>query len=652
MKQFTKEELVIIKELVDNILRWRKSYYNGTPEVPDNVYDGAEMLLKEYIPDHPIFSQVGCNTDGFDTINYVEAGADKMLSLDKVYSAEEVIKFIGNKDYVAMMKLDGMSIRAIYEDGKLILAHTRGNGTFGDIVTNNFYFVDGAIPERINKSKKFEVRGEICVTNGDFEIANKERAANGEEIFKNPRSATASFKQKDFVETAKVKFVFLAYVLKIHNEPELSKKEQLSKLEQMGFITPIIREVNNLSINDSIKECIELTTESRPKLPIIIDGIVFALNDVDVRNSLGCTGHHPKYEIAYKFASDEGVTILKDVEWEVSRTGKIKPTGIIEPIELGGAVNTRVTLNNPTWMIENRAAIGEEIYVKRAGDVIPNFVGAVKPIEEIPESSVIIPTHCPSCGTKAVMIGVELCCPNKDCKGIAIKKIKYYVSKAAADIDGVGDKLIEQLFEANLIKTPADLFTLTEEKLKDIDRMGSKKAKNTIEAINKSREQTMEVFLHSMGIDSLGKDISAKIADHFDVKTMTVTIDLLTVDNIAEKTADAITKGLIESKPLAEELLKYVVIKQKQISQKPNIFNGKSFCVSGHIELNFKNGEHYEERSAIQDIIKSYGGTIKSSVSKKLDYLVAGPGSGSKSDDAMKFGVPIIDGDKLMKMIE
>lgn len=650
MKPLSSQEIVEVRQLVDNIRKWKRFYYDGNPLVSDQVYDGAELRLSQLIPNHPVLSEVGSSSDGFKQIDYVSQGSEKMLSLDKVYSIEEVESFVDGRRYVAMVKLDGLSLKAVYEDGKLILAHTRGNGSVGDIVTSNFYFVNGAIPENLNEFKKFEVRGEVCMSVSDFQALNNERSSKGEELFTNARNAASgSLKQKDFVETASRKLTFLAYVLKIDGKPDLSKTEQLLTLEKIGFRTPRIKKPNALK---GIKECVDETTSVRQKLPIQIDGIVFALDDADVRKSLGCTNHHPRFEIAYKFPSDKGTTTLKDIEWEVSRTGRIIPTGIIDPIEIGGSTINRLTLNNAKWVFDKRAVIGEEIIMQKAGDVIPNFVSAVRPICDIPKENVKIPTVCPSCGTKVSVSGVDIICTNKMCPGVASKKIKHYVSKSAVDIDGIGEKLVDQLISANLIRTPADLFTLTEDMLMDIDRMGERKAQKIISSIDQARQQTPEVFLLSLGIDSLGKDISAKLADNMDFTTMLPTIDLLTLDNVAQTTADSIMNGLKETKWLADELRKHVSIKQSQNVQISNVLTGKAFCLSGTVVVTFKNGDTYEDREAIQLLIKNYGGRAVSSVSKKLDYLVAGPGSGSKSDKAKEYGIPIISGEELTKMME
>jgi len=648
MKQLSASELSEVRTLVDNIRKWKKAYYDGNPLVTDQAYDGAEMRLAQLIPNHPVLSEVGAPSDGFEQIDYVSQGEAPMLSLDKVHSVEEVIKFIDGRDYVPMVKLDGLSVCAIYENGKLSLAHTRGNSKVGEKITNNFYFVHGAIPENIGEFKKFSVRGEVCMSNADFESLNKEQAAKGAELFSNPRNAaTGSLKQKTWIETAYRKVVFLAYCLHINGQPEMSKRDQLLTLEKMGFKTPRIKIPAALK---GIKECIEETTNARPNLPIQIDGIVFALNNVCDR--IGYTNHHPKFETAYKFASESGITKLLDIEWNVSRTRRVVPVGKVSPIEIGGAVINKLTLNNAKWLFDNRIIIGEEIEMERANDVIPKFKGMCKDLKDLDQSKVVIPRVCPSCSSKLVVSGVDLLCPNVGCPGAAVERIKHYVSKPVVNIEGVGTKLIDQLVEANLIKTPADLFKLTKEQLMPIDRMGERKADNVLTSIDKAKKQSPEVFLLGLGVEALGKDISAKIADFVNFDTLEITCDIMSIDGVAEKTAKSVTEGLKEIKWLADELRKYVTIEKKQIVKVSDSLGGKSYCVSGHVELDFKDGAHYEDREAIQALIKNYGGRVVTSVSKKLDILVAGPGSGSKSDKAKEYGIPIITGADLVKMME
>lgn len=650
MKQLTQNEIVEARDLIEKIRKWKSAYYSGHPLVSDQIYDGAEFRLAQLIPNHPVLSEVGAVMDGFETLNYVESGADKMLSLDKVHSIDEAIKFIGGRDYVPMVKLDGMSVRAVYEDGKLILAHSRGNGISGDVFTGNFYFVRDAVPENIDKSIKFEVRGEVCVTNKDFEAMNKEREENGEVIFSNPRNATALLKQKDFLEVAKSRLVFLAYVLKIENHPELSKREQLVLLERMGFKTPMIK---NSTAQKGVKECIEEFTRIRDTLPIVIDGLVFALNDVNLRQSLGYTSHHPKYEIAYKFASEKGRTFLREIQWNVTRTRRIVPTGIIDPIELSGAVCSRVTLNNAKWVLDNRIAVGEEIIVERANDVIPHFTETIKQTEDIPIESVCIPTICPSCSTKLVQTGVDMECPNLNCNGASIEYLKFYVSKPVTNMDTIGDKIIDQLYDAGFVKTPADLFKLTKAQIMTLDRMGEKKCENILESIKTAKKQDKEMFLRSLGIDGLGKTVSKLIVDKIDwsSKILRLTSELRDIEGIGPIISQNIKDGLNNKLEFISELLNYIEIEDKQkIMTSKQVFHGETFCITGKVIFIYEDKE-YSERDDIQKLIESLGGKVVSSVSGKLNYLLAGENAGSKLDKATELGVTVISADDFVKMI-
>jgi len=645
----TPTQLTEASELITKLRLWKNAYYiDNKPVVSDQVYDGGEMRLKQLIPDHPFFDEVGSTVDGFKPIDYVAAGGEKMLSLEKAYTEPEVTKFAGKDAWVPMVKLDGTSLRAIYSGGKIELAHTRGNGTVGDDVTNNFYFVKGSTPKKY-KWDTFEVKGEVCMTFDDFDAVNIERERDGEEVFKNPRNAASgSLKQLDMFETAKRKLQFVAYAIKVEGHSFKSKTEMLDSLEEMGFVTARLK----IKFN-TIADVIDKVTKMREKIPIPIDGIVFALDAVSVREKKGYTGHHPKYEMAYKFASESGITKLLDYEWNVTRTRRIVPVGLIEDIELSGAVCSRVTLHNAKWVHDKHIAIGEEIVIERSGDVIPHFVKTVRATKDIPWSSKDnLPTKCPACRTTLVRVGnVDLGCPNEHCSGAAYEAIMHYVGKPVVNIKAVGDKLIAQLIKANLIEDPADLFTLTKSDLMTLDRMGDKKAEKTLEAINKARTQDVQTFLRSLGVELLGKDVSEKIADFVDLDTLTVTRDLTHIDGIAETTATAVTEGLDKSRPLADKLRQYVKITTGKAVALGNSLEGSAFCVSGSVEFDL-DGENYSERSQIQNLIKSYGGKVSSSVSGRTSYLVAGPGSGSKSTKADDLGVTIIDGNKLAELIE
>jgi DNA ligase (NAD+) len=652
-RKLTPSEIAEANELIAKIPVWERAYYKGTPLVTDQIYNGAEMRLEELLPGHPVLSMVGDEgeeDDSFPKFRYVEYGNDKMLSLDKVYSSEEVTQFVSGRRDVRMVKLDGLSLCADYVDGKLHKAYTRGNGLIGDIVTKNFYFVEGSIPTTLPNVKKFNVRGEVCMAKADFEELNKSAIAEGREPFSNPRNAAAgSLKQKDAWETSKRKLQFLAYFLKIDGYRFKSKTEMLMALEKMGFKTPRLKHPETLK---DIPRCIEFVTEIREKLPIEIDGIVFALDDMDIRESLGETRHHPKYEMAYKFQSDSGRTSLLSIEWDITRTRRIVPVGIIEPIELAGACCSRVTLHNAKWVYEKRILIGEEIVVERSGDVIPHFLETVRPTKDIPLAEVAkqIPLSCPACQSPVSRIGVDICCSNIKCPGSALKLVNHYVSKPVVNIQDIGDKLVEQLITAGFVRTPADLFTVTRDQLMTLDRMGEKKADKIIASINSAREQSVKTFLLSLGIESLGHDVSEKIEDYIDLETMQPTCDLTTLSGIAATTADSVIQGLRESKPLADALMQQIAVTRSKRTV-VDILNGQSFCVSGKVEFVF-DGVQYTDRGAIQELIKTRGGKVVSSVSKSLNFLVAGPGSGDKSVKANGYGIPILDGDALSKMME
>lgn len=650
-KTLTPVEITEVRERLTKRQEWKRAYYKGAPLVTDQMYDGNELRLQELIPGSPLLEDVGAEPDqAFQKINYVEQGADKMLSLDKVYSSPEVVKFVAGRGNVAMVKLDGLSVRAVYVDGKLEVAHTRGTGSVGEVVTKNFYFVKDSIPTTLPKVSRFEIRGEVCMAKSDFLELNKAMIAAGKEPFANPRNAAVgAFKQQDALETATRKLQFLAYHLKVDGHRLKSKMDILLALEKMGFKTPRLKHPETLK---GIAECIDFVTKARSSLPFDIDGIVFALDDMNVRDSLGATRHHPKDEVAYKFKSDSGTTILNSIEWDVSRTRRVVPVGLIEPIELAGASCSRVTLHNAKWVYEKRLLPGEEIRVERAGEVIPHVLDTVRSTNDIPLAEVakIIPHECPACKSKLVRSGVDLMCTNTKCSGAAIKLIKHYVSKPVVNVDGVGEKLVEQLVEAGFVRSPVDLFTLTRDQLMTLDRMGETKATNVLSSIEAARVQSIPVFLLSLGVESLGHDVAEKIAEVIDLETLTPTCDLTTISGIADTTANSVIQGLKEAKPLAEALLKQVaviVVKRTVV----DVLKGRSFCVSGKVEFTFE-GHEYTERGAIQELIKTRGGKVVSSVSKSLNYLVAGPGSGDKSVKAGEYDVSIIDGAMLAKMME
>lgn len=656
-------------------LYWKKNVI----EISDVEYDKLRARLKALAPDHSILQKTGEELKkNEETVRH----AEPMLSIEKCFSAAEVEKwaedagaFAGQSKedgLVACYKVDGSSCSLIYEKGVLIQAATRGNGREGNLMTRNALQVAG-IPHVIEEkesglgvspkplsSSRFEVRGEIYMSRASFDNAVveferllAEGKAKEDERPPNARNYCAgSLMQKDPREVARRGLSFMAHgcVGRIPGADGISETSNFKALAALGFETPFYKHVSAAS------EIAAVTTEidaQRDGLPYDTDGVVFTINKLALHAELGATGHHPRYRLAFKYQREQGETTVVGFEWETSRSGRVCPTMIVEPIHLGGATVTRCTAHNAKRVKETGVAKGDRVLLER--EVIPYFIKKVSGAEN---NDGTLPVKCPSCGSELVWDETEtnLMCPNLGgCTSQLHDFLLHYTSRKAANIDGLGEVLIAKMLDAGLLKSPADFFTLTEAKLlehkKALEPMGERLAEKIVENIAKCREQGVDIFLVTLGIKGLGSSVSAKLANHFGTLERIQTAaadDLMKIEGIAETLAAGIVKGLQSRTALIAELKQHIVL--NEVKKVEGHLSGKSFCLTGHVEFDY-DGTHYDARPEIEALIVSKGGAIKT-VSKKLDYLVAGEGGGSKLEKAEKAGVAILDAAGLVEMLK
>ncbi len=644
-------------------LYWNKNRI----EISDAEYDRLRARLKALAPDHPLLQETG---EELKKNEETVLHAVPMLSIEKCFTAGEVEKwakesgaFAGQSNIdglVSCYKVDGSSCSLIYENGRLIQAATRGNGREGYLLTRNALQVVG-IPHTLKGAdSRFEVRGEIYMSRAsfdkaveDFERLLAEGKAKEDERPPNARNYCAgTLMQKDPREVARRGLSFMAHgtVGKLPGGDGVSEAGNFKALAALGFETPFYKHIV------SAAEIAAVTTEidaQRDSLPYDTDGVVFTINKLALHAELGSTSHHPRFRLAFKYQREQGETTVAGFEWETSRSGRVCPTMIVEPIHLGGATVTRCTAHNARHVKETGVAKGDRVLLER--EVIPYFV---KKVSGAASNEGTLPAKCPSCAAELVWdeTDTNLMCPNLGgCKSQLQDFLKYYTSRKAANIDGVGEELINKMIDASLLKSPADFYTLTEAKLlenkKALEPMGERLAKKIVENIAKCREQGVDTFLITLGIKGLGTSVSAKLANHFGTLEKiqaAVPDDLMKIEGIAETLAAGIVNGLKSRAALIAELKQHIVL--KEVKKAEGNLSGKSFCLTGHLEFDYE-GKHYDARPDIEALIVSKGGAIKS-VSKKLDYLVAGEDSGSKMEKAEKAGVKILDAAGLAGMLE
>ena len=671
-----------ISQLAKELKHHNRLYWvDHNPEITDTEYDKLVEELRSLAPLHEALTEF-VEDSTFAKVTH----AVPMLSLGKVFTADEITKWaMGNGTFpakpgkdsglVVTYKVDGCSCSLNYADGKLISGATRGRGDVGDDITANVKMVQG-VPHTVPSNRKFEVRGEIYMSRKSFAeaVASFEKKlaagkAKEEDRPKNPRNYCAgSIKQKDPQEVKERQLSFLAHGAIVTDAPNItSEYNLLAAVERMGFVTPrpighhLIQQLPTADIpadvafnaaKDTVEGVIEWISKERDKLPYDTDGVVFSVNDLAIQKALGNTSHHPKGKLAFKYGRDRGETEVVAIHWNTSRNGRVVPKVEMKPIDLGGATVTFCTGHNAKNIKAMSLSAGDKILMER--EVIPYLVKKTGG-----KGTCDLPSKCPSCGAKLEWDETEtdLTCPDVACPAQAQEYLNHYVSRKVANIMGVGEEILADLLAARLIKTPADLYRLTEGDLRKIGKQDS--AQKIVASIQERKEQSLATFLYGLGIRNLGDTLSEKLAEKYgtlDAVLVASEGDLLKIDKVGDTLAKAIVNGLAARKSLIADFLKVVTIKAQVKAQGPLV--GKSFCLTGHVEVEYGvevngtfTGKKYDARPDIENLIKSKGGTIKS-VSKGLSFLVAGDGSGDKLQKANKLGIKVIDGHELEKMLK
>ncbi|MEL3962528.1 NAD-dependent DNA ligase LigA [Lysinibacillus endophyticus] len=658
-----------VAELNKLLHEYEHAYYVlDKPLVPDAVYD---QLLHELIalekenpsliyPDSPTTRVGGTAVDGFKKVTH----RFPMLSLSNAFGEEDLRDFdrkirqaIGdNFSYVCELKIDGLAISLKYENGVFVQGATRGDGTVGEDITANLKTIR-AIPLRLKEPVTIEVRGEAYMPKKSFETLNQKREENGEETFANPRNAAAgSLRQLDPKIAASRNLSTFIYAIGGDGEAYGidSHAEMLDYLETLGF--PSNKERQLCATIDDVLTFISKWTENRQNLPYEIDGIVVKVNRYAHQDELGFTAKSPRWAIAYKFPAEEVVTKILDIELTVGRTGVITPTAILEPVLVAGSIVGRASLHNEDLIREKDIRIGDTVIVHKAGDIIPEVVGVI--LEQRPEDAVPfeMPTHCIACESELVRIEgeVALRCVNPTCPAQIAEGIKHFVSRNAMNIDGLGEKVVEQLLRENYIKDVSDLYHLQVEQLVKLERMGEKSATNLVNAIERSKENSMERLLFGLGIRHVGEKAAKILTEQFETidSLMEATEEQLTaIFEIGEKMADSVVTYFQqdEVKKLISRLkdvgvnMKYKG-KKVQVEIGENPFAGKTIVLTGKLSQLTRN----EAKAKIEEL----GGTVTGSVSKKTDLVIAGEDAGSKLTKAQELGIEVWDENRLVEQLQ
>ncbi len=653
-----------IESLRDKIRHHESLYYVlDSPEISDAEFDKLMQQLKQLETEHPDLitsdsptQRVGGKPrEGFVKVPH----SSPMLSLDNTYSEEELrawerrvheLSGRSDVDYVCELKLDGMSLALIYENGKLVRGVTRGDGSVGEDVTLNVRTVRSIpllIPaEKLKKAgipADFEVRGELLMPTASFKKINEEREREGLPTFANPRNFTAgTVRQLDSNITAQRRLDYFPYMLLRNGRTYFDRHSKtLGALDAAGFKVNQNRKL--VSSMDEVWSFIQQWEAKRDSLPYEIDGIVVKVDRTTLQDELGFTGKAPRWAIAYKYAARAGITQLENVRWQVGRTGKLTPVAELVPVSIGGTMVRNATLHNMDEIERLGVKIGDWLQVERGGDVIPK-VAKVVDDKDHPrgKDDIEVPDKCPVCGTKVMRTEgeVDYRCVNANCPAKLLGTILHFASRGVMNIDGMGDALVAQLTDRGLVKNIADIYKLTKENLLSLERMGEKSAQNILDEIENSKRLPLDRVIYGLGIRFVGERTAEFLAEHFgsmDVLEHASVEELQNVDEVGPRIAASIAEffSIPANRKLVERLREAKLTLTGEKKQRGTKLAGKTFVLTGTLPR--------FTRDEAKKMIEDAGGKVTGSVTRKTDYVVAGSDAGSKLDKARELGVAVID---------
>ena len=659
MKQVQEE----ISKLVSLLNKYSYDYYvEDNPQISDTEYDTLYKQLEKLEENHPEYilensptQRVGDRIlDEFEKITHKVP----MLSLSNTFSTEDLRDFDArisklvpdhSVEYICELKIDGLAISIKYEDGRLVSAATRGDGSVGEDVTENIKTIF-SIPKVLKDNRTFEVRGEVYLPRKSFELLNSERESNNEVLFANPRNAAAgSLRQLDSKITAKRRLSAFIYSI-VGDDSIVSQENALNTAKEYNLpVNPNFKLCKNI---DEVIDYINYWTEHKKNLPYDIDGIVIKVNSYSTQEEVGYTQKSPRWATAYKFPEEELATKLLDVELSVGRTGIITPVAILDPIVISGSTVSKASLHNKDIIDELDIHIGDMVVIKKAGEIIPKVVRVVRELRTEGSTKYTMPNTCPSCGQQTYTKENDpfTRCKNPDCPDQNIRRIIHFASRDALNIEGLGDKVVTTLYEKGIIAHTIDLFSLEREKLISLDRMGEKSVDNLLNAIENSKQNSLDKVIFALGILNVGKKAGKILAEKYLNLTnlMNATLDeLVNLDDVGQITAESILDYLSDENNIKfiNDLIKVGMNPQYEVQEvnTDNVFAGKTVVLTGKlVELT---------RNEAKEYLEKYGAKVTGSVTSKTDLVIAGEKAGSKLAKAEQLGIRVINEEEFANMV-
>ncbi|OHY95300.1 DNA ligase (NAD(+)) LigA [Vibrio rotiferianus] len=662
-----------LEELKESLHYHAVRYYvEDNPEIPDAEYDRMMRELLDIEAEHPELVTVDSPSQrvgGQPLSEFSQVTHEvPMLSLDNAFDDAELDGFhkraqdrvVGHsiEQYCCEPKLDGLAVSLLYENGVLVQAATRGDGTTGENITENVRTIS-AIPLRLQGNDwpaRLEVRGEVFMPKAGFDKLNEIARQKGEKVFVNPRNAAAgSLRQLDSRITASRPLSFYAYSVGVVEGATLANSHYERFLQIKSWGLPMCPETKRVDNLEEVKAYYQDILTRREALAYEIDGVVIKIDDIAIQEQLGFVARAPRWAIAYKFPAQEEITTLNEVEFQVGRTGAITPVAKLEPVFVGGVTVSNATLHNADEIERLQVMVGDQVVIRRAGDVIPQVVSVIK--ERRPETAreIIFPNACPVCGSHVERIegeAVTRCTGGLVCQAQRKEALKHFVSRKALDVDGLGDKVIEQLVDREMVETPADLFKLSAGVLTVLERMGPKSATNVVNALEKSKLTTLPRFLYSLGIREVGEATAANLAQYFknlDAIQQATEDQLIEVQDIGVIVAKHITTFFGEEKNQAvvRDLLEQGINWPEIAAPQEGVelpLEGKTVVLTGTLSQ--------LGRSEAKEALQNLGAKVTGSVSKKTDILFAGENAGSKLAKAQELGIEIQTEQDLLNLMK
>ncbi len=639
---------------VELLKKYAYAYYVlDNPLITDEEYDKLYREVLKYeqtnpndaLIDSPTKRVGGVVLDSFIKAHHIK----RMWSMEDVFDKDEMIlwlqrvtKHVQNPIFVCEPKFDGASLNLIYENGVLQKAITRGDGVIGEDVTQNVLTIR-SVPIKINYKELIEIRGEVVIKKSDFEKINKERLELDQPLFANPRNAAAgSLRQLDSSITAKRRLFFYPWGVGENSLEFENLSQKMEFIYKLGFLSPpFFKRCQNI---DEIEKAYDELLKLRDKIEMMMDGLVVKVDQISLQEELGYTVKNPKWMCAYKFPAIEKSTTIKDIVFQVGRTGVVTPVAEVEPVEIEGAIIERATLHNFDEIERKDIRVKDRVIIIRSGDVIPKIIKVLTNFRDGSEKKIQRPKFCPVCGSELLDEGILIKCQNLTCSARVVNSIIYFASKKCLNIEGLGKKIVEIMYKENIIKNVLDLFSIDRQKLLELEGFKEKKVDNLLKAIENIKGSECWRFVNALGIEHIGEVASKKLCENFGLNFVNATKDeLLEIDGFGEEMAESVLEFVRVNGYMISKLIEKINPKIEQKTEiKDNLFKDKTVVLTGTMSL---------ARDKVKEILESYGAKVTNSISKKTDFLIYGKNAGSKYEKAKKLGVKLLDEDEFMKSI-